>query len=254
MQVWPAIDLRGGKCVRLQQGDYTRETVFDEDPLAVARKWRDQGGRCLHLVDLDAARDGGSANRALAGAIAAELKIPCQFGGGVRSEQDIQQLLELGLARLVVGTQALKQPDWFGQMCRRYPGRLVLGLDARDGRVATDGWLKTSDVAAVDLAQQFAHEPLAGIVYTDIARDGMLAGPNLPAMMAMQQAVPLPVLASGGVSCADDIVQLAAVGMAGCIVGRALYEGRVTLPEALQAARSPLVTAEDPQAESRRGD
>lgn len=148
-------------------------------------------------------------------------------------------LLALGLQRLVVGTQALRHPDWFRQMCRKYPGRLVLGIDARDGWVATDGWLKTSEVEAVALAREWAQEPLAGIVYTDIARDGMLAGPNLVAMGEMAAAVSTPVLASGGVTTADDVRGLAGSGVAGCIIGKSLYEGSLTLDEALVAAGSP---------------
>lgn len=237
MQVWPAIDLRGGKCVRLEQGDYHRETVFGEDPAAMARHWVDQGAEYLHLVDLDGARDGRPTNLASVTAIVAAVGVPCELGGGIRDEQTIRRLLDLGLTRLVIGTLALRQPEWFRQMCRKFPGRLALGIDARNGRVAAEGWLETSDVAAVAMAQQFAGEPLAALIYTDISTDGMLAGPNLPAMAEMQTAVELPVIASGGVTTADDVAQLAAVPMAGCIIGRALYEGKLSLPAALAAAR-----------------
>lgn len=236
MEIWPAIDLRGGKCVRLKQGDYGRETVFGEDPAAMAQHWCQQGARRMHLVDLDGARDGRPGNLESVRAILAAAKIPCELGGGIRSEETIEELLDLGLTRLVVGTLALKEPDWFRQMCMRFPGRLVLGIDARGGRVATDGWLQTSDVPAVDMARQFAESPLAAIVYTDIATDGMLTGPNVAAMAEMQAAVSVPVVASGGVSRRDDVVRLAEAGLAGCIIGRALYEGTLTLPEALAAA------------------
>lgn len=236
MEIWPAIDLRGGKCVRLKQGDYGRETVFGEDPAAMAQHWCQQGARRMHLVDLDGARDGRPGNLESVRAILAAAKIPCELGGGIRNEETIEELLDLGLTRLVVGTLALKEPDWFRQMCMRFPGRLVLGIDARGGRVATDGWLQTSDVPAVDMARQFAESPLAAIVYTDIATDGMLTGPNVAAMAEMQAAVSVPVVASGGVSRRDDVVRLAEAGLAGCIIGRALYEGTVTLPEALAAA------------------
>lgn len=236
MEIWPAIDLRGGKCVRLKQGDYGRETVFGEDPAAMAQHWCQQGARRMHLVDLDGARDGRPGNLESVRAILATAKIPCELGGGIRNEETIEELLDLGLTRLVVGTLALKEPDWFRQMCRRFPGRLVLGIDARGGRVATDGWLQTSDVPAVDMARQFAESPLAAIVYTDIATDGMLTGPNVAAMAEMQAAVSVPVVASGGVSRRDDVVRLAEAGLAGCIIGRALYEGTLTLPEALAAA------------------
>ena len=237
MQVWPAIDLRAGKCVRLQQGDYSRETVFGDDPTAMAQHWVDQGAECLHLVDLDGAKAGYPANLDSVRAILAAVRVPCELGGGIRDEDTIASLLELGLARLVIGTKALREPDWFRRVCRRFPGTLVLGLDARNGRVATDGWLETSDTSAIDLARQFDDEPLAAIVYTDIATDGMLAGPNLAAMREMQQAVRLPVIASGGVTTADDVAQLAALGVAGCIIGRSLYESRLTLQEALAAAQ-----------------
>jgi phosphoribosylformimino-5-aminoimidazole carboxamide ribotide isomerase len=237
MQIWPAIDLRDGKCVRLQQGDYNRETVFGDDPAAMARRWVDEGAECLHLVDLDGARDGTCANKAAVASILEAVDIPCELGGGVRSEATITSWLEAGLRRLVVGTKAIKEPDWFREMCRRYPNRLVLGIDANDGRVATDGWLDVSDVSASELAQQFADEPLAAIVYTDIAKDGMMAGTNLPAMQEMKEAVNVPVIASGGVTNVEDVRQLARVEMAGCIIGRALYEGTLTIADAVSAAK-----------------
>ncbi len=236
MEIWPAIDLRGGKCVRLEQGDYDRETVFGDDPAVVARHWVDQGARCLHLVDLDGAKEGCPANLAAVSAILEAIDVPCELGGGIRDEATIERLLQLGLSRLVLGTSALKRADWFRRMCGRFPNRLVLGIDARDGRVATEGWLQTSDVSATALAAEFADEPLAAIVYTDIATDGMMQGPNLEAMAAMQRAVDLPVVASGGVTTVDDVAALAAVPMAGCIIGRALYEKRLDLPGALAAA------------------
>ncbi len=237
MQIWPAIDLRGGKCVRLQQGDYGRETVFDDDPAAAARRLVSEGAECLHLVDLDGARNGRPANLDAVRAIMSAVSVPCELGGGIRDDQMIGQLLQLGLSRLVIGTNALREPNWFRSVTRQYPHKLVLGIDARDGMVATEGWLNTSTTPAIDLAMQLEREPLAALVYTDISRDGMLAGPNLPAMRAMQQAVRLPVIASGGVTSAADVAALAAIPMAGCIIGRALYEGKLTLADALAAAR-----------------
>jgi phosphoribosylformimino-5-aminoimidazole carboxamide ribotide isomerase len=236
MQIWPAIDLRGGKCVRLKQGDYNRETVFGEDPAAMARHWVDQGAEHLHLVDLDGARAGHIENWASVTAILAAVSVPCELGGGVRDRQSIRRLLDLGMARVVVGTRALQQPDWFREMCGLFPGRLVLGIDARDGRVATHGWRETSDQAATELARQFAGEPLAAIIYTDIATDGMLAGPNLAAIDEMRRATDLPVIASGGVTTAADVARLAQRQVAGCIIGRALYEGTLTFADALSAA------------------
>lgn len=204
----------------------------------MARHWVDLGAECLHLVDLDGARSGQPANLAAVEAILAAVGVPCQLGGGIRTEETIRRLLELGVARLVVGTQALRQPEWFCQMCRRFPGKLVLAVDARQGRVATEGWLQTSEVSALELARRYESLPLAAIVYTDIAADGMLAGPNFSAMAEMQQAVRLPVIASGGVTTVEDVARLAAIPMAGCIIGRALYEGTLTLPEALRAGRN----------------
>lgn len=236
MQLWPAIDLLGGKCVRLVQGDYQRETVFSDNPAAMARHWADLGAEHLHLVDLDGAREGRPVNIDSVQAILAAVDIPCELGGGVRDRQAIDQLLELGLSRLVIGTSALKRPDWFRSMCRAYPHRLALGIDARGGRVASDGWLETSDVAATELACQFADEPIAAIIYTDISTDGMMAGPNIEAMAEMQGAVELPVIASGGVTTAGDVARLARIPMAGCIVGRAIYEGTLSLTDALEAA------------------
>ena len=238
MEIWPAIDLRGGRCVRLQQGDYNRETVFGDDPVAMARGFVAAGGRHLHLVDLDGARDGKLVNLEVVEAIVKAVDIPCELGGGVRDEAAIRKLLDAGLSRVVVGTKALREPDWFREMCHKFPNRLVLGIDARNGMVATHGWLETSDVSAITMAQHFADEPIAALIYTDIATDGMLQGPNLAAMSEMAAAVSLDVIASGGVSNAADVARLTETGVAGVIIGRALYENRITLPEALAASQS----------------
>jgi phosphoribosylformimino-5-aminoimidazole carboxamide ribotide isomerase len=203
----------------------------------MARHWVDLGAECLHLVDLDGARDGRPVNLASVESIVKAVPVPCELGGGIRTEATIRELLGLGVARLVLGTSALQDPEWFRQMCRAFPGRLVLGIDARQGRVATHGWLQTSDVAAVDLARQYDGEPLAALVYTDISTDGMMAGPNVAAMAQMCSAVRLPVIASGGVASIDDVARLAVAGLAGCIIGRALYEGIIDLPAALRAGR-----------------
>ena len=236
MQIWPAIDLLGGKCVRLEQGDYQRETVFSDDPVAVAKSFQDQGAQHLHLVDLDGARDGKPTNLEAVRKVVASVEMQCELGGGVRDQETIESLLEVGLDRLVLGTSALKNADWFRQMCQEYPQRLVLGIDAREGMVATDGWLETSSTPAVELADQFSDVPLAAIVYTDIATDGMLAGPNLSAMAQMQQHVSVPVVASGGVTTVEDVQELAAAGLAAAIIGRALYAATINLADALAAA------------------
>jgi len=238
MQIWPAIDLRGGKCVRLRQGDYHQETVYSDAPDSMARQWVALGAERLHLVDLEGAREGRSANGSSVLSILKAVGVPCQLGGGIRDEATIADLLALGLDRLVIGTRAVKDPDWFRAMCRRFPHRLVAGIDAREGRVATDGWLETSRVEATRLARDLTDEPLAAIVYTDISKDGMLGGPNLAAMADMASCVEVPVIASGGVTTASDIIRLAATGVAGCIIGRSLYEGSLTLPDALEAAAS----------------
>jgi phosphoribosylformimino-5-aminoimidazole carboxamide ribotide isomerase len=238
MEIWPAIDLRGGRCVRLEQGDYRRETVFGDDPAEMARRWVDAGAGRLHLVDLDGAREGCATNRSAVEAVLSAVAVPCELGGGIRDEETIRDWLAAGLSRLVIGTRALKEPGWFRGMCRRFPGRLALGIDARGGLVATDGWLETSEVSAVELAGQFATEPLAAIIYTDIARDGMLAGPNFEAIGALSSAVRVPVVASGGVTTQEDVRRLAEMGVAGCIIGRSLYEGQLTIADAVAAARA----------------
>lgn len=235
MQIWPAIDLLGGKCVRLQQGDYARETVFADDPTRMAELWKQAGTKYLHLVDLDGARDGSQVNGDVIRRIVEESGLICQVGGGVRDEATIERLLGLGLARVIVGTRAVREPQWFIDVANRYPQRVVLGIDARDGLVATDGWLETSSTEAVALARQIAAETseVAAIVYTDIARDGMLSGPNFEQLAQMQSATSIPVVASGGVTSLQDIQQLVAMDCHAAILGRALYEGRLDLPEVL---------------------
>jgi len=241
MQVIPAIDLRGGQCVRLRQGDYAQETVFGDDPAAMAATWASQGADRIHLVDLDGAKQGRPVNVAAVRAILHAVTVPCQLGGGVRDEATIAAWLEAGIERVIVGTQALMEPSWFRSMATKYPAQLVLGLDARDGRVATAGWLDVSEVEALTLADQFDDLPLGGVVYTDIAKDGMLEGPNLAATEALARRLKTPVIASGGVSSLDDLEHLAALPIAACIVGRALYDGRFRLSEARERAgdRSP---------------
>lgn len=239
MQIWPAIDLLGGKCVRLQQGDYQRETVFAEDPIEMAHRWVKAGARCLHLVDLDGAKSGSQINLPAIRGIVAETGVPCQVGGGVRDEETIDAMLDLGLARVIIGTRALREPEWFADMSKKHPKQLVLGIDARDGMVATDGWLETSKTPAIALAQKIARltDQVPAIVYTDIARDGMLSGPNFEQLEQMQRATTIPVIASGGVTTLEDIDRLVAMKTHACIVGRALYEGRLDLAEVLSRAR-----------------
>jgi phosphoribosylformimino-5-aminoimidazole carboxamide ribotide isomerase len=239
MLIWPAIDIRDGKCVRLTQGDYAQQTVYGDSPADMAGQFVSNGATGLHVVDLDAARDGTLHNKEAIATIAREVKVPLQLGGGIRSRAIIAEYFELGVDRLVVGTRAQKDPRWLAEMCRLYPGRLIVGIDARHGRVTTNGWLNTSDTMAVDLARQINDFALGGVIYTDILRDGMMAGPNFGAMQEMAGVVAFPLIASGGVTTVDDIRRLAELGLAGCVVGKALYEGRLTLADALEAAAVP---------------
>ncbi|MGI9176230.1 MAG: 1-(5-phosphoribosyl)-5-[(5-phosphoribosylamino)methylideneamino]imidazole-4-carboxamide isomerase [Pirellulales bacterium] len=236
MQLWPAIDLRGGNCVRLLQGDYARETVFGHDPVAMVDRFRTAGGRRLHIVDLDGAKAGGPVQADLVGRMATAAGVPCQVGGGVRTFETAAAYLAAGLERVIVGSVAIEDPDLLVRMAEAFPNRIVLGLDARDGKVAVRGWLDTSTLLAVDVARRHADLPLAAIVYTDIATDGTLAGPNVAGLEEMLAAANAPVIASGGIATLDDIRRVAAIGCTGCIVGRALYDNAFTLPDALAAA------------------
>ena len=240
MELWPAIDLRGGCCVRLQQGDYGRETVFGEDPVKTVEQFVSSGSRRLHIVDLEGAKDGAAMQAKLIGEMVAAAGVPCQVGGGIRSRKIIEAYLEAGVSRLVIGSVAIEHPVLFTELAMAFPDTLVLGLDAREGKLASRGWIETSTQQAVEVAAKSAELPLAAIVYTDIARDGMLQGPNLPALEAMVQASPHPVVASGGIADVDDLRAVAATGASGCIVGRALYDGGLTLSAAIEASGESL--------------
>jgi phosphoribosylformimino-5-aminoimidazole carboxamide ribotide isomerase len=200
----------------------------------MARRWVEQGATYLHVVDLDGAREGRLVNGDSVRRIVEAARVPCQLGGGLRADDDVARALDWGVARVVIGTRALKEPAWLEGLSRRIPGRVVLGIDARDGKVATDGWLDVSERSAADVARACAAWPLAALVYTDISRDGMLQGPNLETTAELVRSVRLPLIASGGVTTTEDIRRLARVGVAGCIIGRALYEGRLALPEVIQ--------------------
>ena len=236
----PAIDLLGGRCVRLAQGRYEEATVYGDDPGAVAARFAAYPLRRLHVVDLDGARAGAPANGgALRAILAAAGGVPVQVGGGMRTLAHLEERLAAGVDRAVLGTAALRDPSLVREAARRHPGRIAVGIDARDGRVAVQGWLESSDVPAVDLARRFEDAGVAAIVYTDIARDGMGTGPNLEQTAALAAAVRVPVIASGGVGSEDDVRRscaLAARGVAGLIVGRALYTGALDLGRALEIA------------------
>jgi phosphoribosylformimino-5-aminoimidazole carboxamide ribotide isomerase len=244
LQILPAIDLRGGRCVRLRQGDYAQETVFGDDPVAMAKRWEADGGDILHLVDLDGAKAGKPVNVDAIRGIVKALQIPCELGGGLRDDESIRFMLEdVGVTRVIIGTAALKQPDWFKRMVERYPGRVALGLDASDSMVATAGWMEVSKTPAIDLARQYQGLPLAALIYTNIANDGMMQGVDrqtIDDMLALA-GLGFPIIASGGVTTADDIRTLSLEhakqpNLAGAIIGRALYEGTLTVADA-RAAR-----------------
>jgi phosphoribosylformimino-5-aminoimidazole carboxamide ribotide isomerase len=237
MLILPAIDLRAGRCVRLKQGDYNQETVFGDDPVAIARRFVEMGAEALHLVDLDGARAGHPVNGESVRKIVEAARVPCQLGGGLRTEAHIDEAFSWGVERVVVGTRVLQDPELFRNLVLDRPWRIVLGLDARDGRVATHGWFNTSEVSALDMARRFEDWPLAGIVFTDIARDGMLTGPNIPALVDLSRAVEIPVIASGGISTLEHVVDLRDHGLVGCIIGRALYEGQLDLSAVLAVAK-----------------
>ena len=237
MLILPAIDLRGGRCVRLRQGDYSRETVFDEDPVAVARRFQDAGARWLHVVDLDGARCGEPQNLETVAAIVDAVEMNVELGGGIRTDETLEEVLDLGLARAIVGTRAASDRAWLKRIVRAFPGRVALGLDARDGWLAVEGWSRPTRTRAADLLAEVADLPLAAIVYTDIAQDGMMSGPNVEATAQVAGATPLPVIASGGVTTVQDVRRLRqAGGIHGAIIGRALYEGRIDLADAIEAA------------------
>ncbi|MBN1941917.1 MAG: 1-(5-phosphoribosyl)-5-[(5-phosphoribosylamino)methylideneamino]imidazole-4-carboxamide isomerase [Phycisphaerae bacterium] len=242
MDVLPAIDLRGGKVVRLLQGDYDRQTTYADDPAAVAEQFIAAGAKWIHVVDLDAARRGELTNTDALRAICAKADtagVKVQNGGGIRDTQRIHRLLDLGVARLVVGSAAMKQWDWFEGLLNdpAVPNeRLALGLDARDGRLAAEGWTEQLDLRVEDFARRVTGTGLGAIVHTDIARDGMLQGVNVEATARVLAAADVPVIASGGVASADDVRRCRRIGCGGVILGKALYEGRVTLAEALAAA------------------
>ena len=243
MIIFPAIDMRQGRCVRLLQGRAEQETVYFEDPVAVALRWEAEGAAWLHLVDLDGAMSEGAGNRAIAKGIFAALRIPVQFGGGLRTMKDLEEILGAGAARVVVGTAAVQHPEFLAEALQRFGERIVVGIDARDGRVATHGWNQVGSLEAVAFAQTLARTGVLRVVYTDISKDGMLVGPNLEATKRLAADSRLKVVASGGVASLDDLRSLCGLeefGIEGAIVGKALYERRFTLKEAIEAGSSTM--------------
>ncbi|KJH71017.1 1-(5-phosphoribosyl)-5-[(5-phosphoribosylamino)methylideneamino]imidazole-4-carboxamide isomerase [Aliterella atlantica] len=238
MDVIPAIDLLNGLCVRLYQGDYAQSQVFNDNPVEVAMQWVEQGATRLHIVDLDGAKTGQVVNHKVIEAIASAVPVPIQVGGGLRDFASVEQLLNLGVQRAILGTIAVEQPQLVADLCQAFPHQIAIGIDARNGKVATRGWLETSEVLATDLARQMQDLGAATIIYTDIHRDGTLQGPNLEALRELAQAISIPIIASGGVSSVTDLLSLLALepsGVNGAIVGRVLYTGDISLKQAIQA-------------------
>jgi phosphoribosylformimino-5-aminoimidazole carboxamide ribotide isomerase len=238
VDLYPAIDLRGGRAVRLLRGDYAAETVYSDDPVAVARSFEAAGARWIHVVDLDAARSGEAGNLEFVAAIARSVGCDVETGGGVRSVEAAERLIDAGVARVVIGTAAVERPELVTELAGRYPGRVAVGLDARGRQVAVKGWTETSGADLVDLAKRFEDEGVAALIVTEIGRDGTMAGPDLDQLRAVLEATGIDIIASGGVGTLDDIRALAAMRasgrpLAGVIVGRAIYEGRFSVEEAL---------------------
>lgn len=236
--VYPAIDIRDGKCVRLQQGDYNQETIYNDSPLKVAKSWEEQGGKFIHLVDLDGAKAGHPVNDAIIGAIAANANVPVQVGGGLRNLADVEKLLGLGVSRVIIGTAAINDHAFTEEVLAKYGDKVAIGIDARNGYVATHGWLNTSEVRAEALAKELAAKGAETFIYTDISRDGMMQGPNVDGILSMARPSGKTVIASGGVTSLDDLLRLnvhSGSGVGGAIVGKALYTGNIDLSGALRA-------------------
>ncbi|MBD2188916.1 1-(5-phosphoribosyl)-5-[(5-phosphoribosylamino)methylideneamino]imidazole-4-carboxamide isomerase [Pseudanabaena mucicola] len=238
MDVIPAIDILDGRCVRLYQGDYQQSEVFGEDPVEVAQRWYSQGAKYLHVVDLDGAKEGKPKNLKVIEAIARSIPMRVQMGGGLRDRNSILSVLNSGVSRVILGTAAVENSQLIAEICAEFPEQIMIGIDARDGKVATRGWLTTSEVMAVDLAKRMTSVGIAGIIYTDIHRDGTMQGPNIEALRQLAENVDVPVIASGGISSITDLLNLLAlesVGVKGAIVGKSIYTGAIQLPEAIRA-------------------
>lgn len=243
MLIIPAIDLKDGQCVRLRQGLMDDSTVYGDDPVSMARRWVEQGAKRLHLVDLNGAFAGTPVNGEAVTAIARAFpELPIQIGGGIRSAETIEHYLAAGVSYVIIGTKAVKEPEFVAEICRLFPGRIIVGLDAKNGLVATDGWAEVSELKATELAKRFEQDGVSAIVYTDIDRDGMMQGVNVEATVAMARASTIPVIASGGITNMDDIRALKAVaheGILGAITGRAIYEGTLDVATAQQFCDQP---------------
>lgn len=238
MDVIPAIDLRAGKCVRLIQGQYHRQITYEDDPVKQAIRFVDAGTKWLHIVDLDGARVGGLINAESIKNIIQAVDLKIQVGGGIRDEECIKQVLDMGVTRAIIGTSAINRFEWFTEITNKFPNKLVLSLDARGSKLMTNGWIKEGQRKLWDFAAQSANLPLSAIIYTDVTKDGMMAGPNFDRTKALVEALEVPVIAAGGVTQVEDVVKLKALGVAGVIIGRALYEKTINLTEAIKVARN----------------
>jgi phosphoribosylformimino-5-aminoimidazole carboxamide ribotide isomerase len=237
MKIIPAIDLKGGRCVRLREGRAEDVTVYSDDPVATARRWVEAGGELIHLVDLDGAFSGVQANLDAVRAIRAAVDVELELGGGIRDMERIDLMVSLGIDRVILGTVAAKDPDLLSAACAKYPGRIIVGIDARNGKVAVRGWVEVTELDAREFGRKVADQGAAGIIYTDISRDGMMTGPNVEATAEMARAVPVPVIASGGVTNIGDIKNLLSIeGLWGAITGKAIYAGTLDLREAIALA------------------
>lgn len=236
MDVLPAIDLIDGKCVRLLQGQYDKKIIYGDYPADQAKEFIDEAAKWIHVIDLDGAKAGKPMNIEAIESIVALRKLKVEVGGGIRDEESIRRLLDIGVERLIIGTRAVKEFDWFAEMCEKFPRRLVLGLDGKDSKVATDGWLQETEETIIDFAQKATSVPIAAIIYTDISKDGMLEGPNLDRTQLLVQSIDVPVVAAGGVTTVDDITHLGEIGVAGAVIGRGLYEGTITVRDAIKVA------------------
>jgi len=237
-EVIPAVDIKGGKCVRLYQGRADQEKVYFENPVEVAKRWEEEGAKRIHVVDLDGAFEGIPKNIAIVEEIVKSVCVPVQFGGGVRTIEAVDRLFEVGVDRVIVGTVAVEKPELFEEMVKKYPGKIVLGIDAKGGMVTTRGWVEVTEIPAVELARKYDEMDIWGFVYTDISRDGTLTSPNFEEVEKFAKNVKKPVIASGGVSKVEDILKLSEIeNVAGAIVGKALYEGKVSLRECLEKLR-----------------
>jgi len=232
MVIIPAIDLKGGKCVRLTQGQKDAETVFSDNPVDVAKSWEDQGADYLHVVDLDGAFEGVPKNLTIVEQIVKQIKIPIEFGGGLRTTQSVKAMLDLGVDRVIVGTKAIDSPSWVDKLCKTFPGRIAVGIDAKNGKVAVKGWTSLCEWTAVDFAREIEKASPCAIIFTDISKDGMLQGPNISSLKELLLAVKTPVIASGGISSLKDIEAICHLPIEGMIIGKALYTGHIKLSEA----------------------